>query len=202
MPFSTDPHRSGGRGLHIVDAASSRWGVRKGTAQVWFELERQARAPAASRPWLITPQPRIAGVGIASRPMEFRGRYGRCWIGATDRQPMNRILGVIGVGRGAADLRATRRRWVSSHRGRPAAGARVRRACSGRCLGKRDARDRGCGRRPEHGPSGVGGATGCDGRRDPDGTTGRDGDRCDQRFTGSWSRARLACERARDRVPA
>jgi anti-sigma regulatory factor (Ser/Thr protein kinase) len=31
---------SGGRGLMIVDAESSRWGIEKGTAHVWFELER------------------------------------------------------------------------------------------------------------------------------------------------------------------
>jgi anti-sigma regulatory factor (Ser/Thr protein kinase) len=30
----------GGLGLHIVDAAASRWGVREGTTHVWFELER------------------------------------------------------------------------------------------------------------------------------------------------------------------
>lgn len=28
----------GGFGLRIVDALASRWGVRKGSAQVWFEL--------------------------------------------------------------------------------------------------------------------------------------------------------------------
>jgi len=32
--------RAGGRGLTIVDAESSRWGIRKGTTHVWFELER------------------------------------------------------------------------------------------------------------------------------------------------------------------
>ena len=35
-----DPASSGGRGLMIVDAASSRWGIQDGTAHVWFELER------------------------------------------------------------------------------------------------------------------------------------------------------------------
>jgi len=30
----------GGRGLRIVDAAASRWGVHEGTAHVWCELER------------------------------------------------------------------------------------------------------------------------------------------------------------------
>jgi anti-sigma regulatory factor (Ser/Thr protein kinase) len=30
----------GGRGLHIVDLESSRWGVHEGTTHVWFELER------------------------------------------------------------------------------------------------------------------------------------------------------------------
>ena len=32
--------RAGGRGLTIVDAESSRWGIREGTTHVWFELER------------------------------------------------------------------------------------------------------------------------------------------------------------------
>jgi anti-sigma regulatory factor (Ser/Thr protein kinase) len=30
----------GGRGLSIVDAESSRWGIHEGTTHVWFELER------------------------------------------------------------------------------------------------------------------------------------------------------------------
>jgi anti-sigma regulatory factor (Ser/Thr protein kinase) len=30
----------GGRGLHIVDAEASRWGIHEGTTHVWFELER------------------------------------------------------------------------------------------------------------------------------------------------------------------
>ncbi len=30
----------GGRGLAIVDAEASRWGVHEGTTHVWFELER------------------------------------------------------------------------------------------------------------------------------------------------------------------
>ena len=30
-----------GRGLLIVDAESSRWGIREGTTHVWFELERR-----------------------------------------------------------------------------------------------------------------------------------------------------------------
>jgi anti-sigma regulatory factor (Ser/Thr protein kinase) len=29
-----------GRGLAIVDAESSRWGIRNGSKHVWFELER------------------------------------------------------------------------------------------------------------------------------------------------------------------
>lgn len=30
----------GGRGLMIVDAEASRWGIHEGTTHVWFELER------------------------------------------------------------------------------------------------------------------------------------------------------------------
>ena len=41
----------GGRGLEIVDAASSRWGVHEGTTHVWFELERAGpRVGAESKP--------------------------------------------------------------------------------------------------------------------------------------------------------
>jgi anti-sigma regulatory factor (Ser/Thr protein kinase) len=42
----------GGRGLHIVDAAASRWGVHEGTTHVWFELERAGPllGPASHRP--------------------------------------------------------------------------------------------------------------------------------------------------------
>ncbi|MEO6859231.1 MAG: hypothetical protein ABI323_11720 [Solirubrobacteraceae bacterium] len=38
-------------GLHVVEAAASRWGVHEGTTRVWFELER--------------PGPRI---GVDSKP--------------------------------------------------------------------------------------------------------------------------------------
>lgn len=31
---------SGGRGLRLMDAESSRWGVHEGTTHVWFEIER------------------------------------------------------------------------------------------------------------------------------------------------------------------
>lgn len=32
----------GGLGLKLVDAEASRWGIRKGSTQVWFELDRLA----------------------------------------------------------------------------------------------------------------------------------------------------------------
>ncbi|HEY2160403.1 MAG TPA: ATP-binding protein [Solirubrobacteraceae bacterium] len=32
--------RIGGRGLGLVEAESSRWGVHEGTTHVWFEIER------------------------------------------------------------------------------------------------------------------------------------------------------------------
>jgi anti-sigma regulatory factor (Ser/Thr protein kinase) len=35
-----DLHALGGRGLMIVDAEASRWGIQEGTTHVWFELER------------------------------------------------------------------------------------------------------------------------------------------------------------------
>jgi anti-sigma regulatory factor (Ser/Thr protein kinase) len=35
-----DSEHLGGRGLALVDAESSRWGVHEGTTHVWFEIER------------------------------------------------------------------------------------------------------------------------------------------------------------------
>jgi anti-sigma regulatory factor (Ser/Thr protein kinase) len=32
--------QNGGRGLQVVDACASRWGVYEGTTHVWFELDR------------------------------------------------------------------------------------------------------------------------------------------------------------------
>jgi anti-sigma regulatory factor (Ser/Thr protein kinase) len=41
----------GGRGLKIVDAEASRWGIHEGTTHVWFELERPGpRLGEASKP--------------------------------------------------------------------------------------------------------------------------------------------------------
>ncbi len=41
----------GGRGLDIVEAVASRWGVHEGTTHVWFELERPGpRVGADSKP--------------------------------------------------------------------------------------------------------------------------------------------------------
>jgi PAS domain S-box-containing protein len=36
-----DFDRIGGRGLNLVDAESSRWGMHEGTTHVWFEIERR-----------------------------------------------------------------------------------------------------------------------------------------------------------------
>jgi anti-sigma regulatory factor (Ser/Thr protein kinase) len=36
VPFD----EQGGRGLTIVDAAASRWGIHEGTTHVWAEIER------------------------------------------------------------------------------------------------------------------------------------------------------------------
>jgi anti-sigma regulatory factor (Ser/Thr protein kinase) len=38
------PEDVGGRGLLIVDALSSRWGIHEGTTHVWFELAQDAPA--------------------------------------------------------------------------------------------------------------------------------------------------------------
>jgi len=41
----------GGRGLTIVDADASRWGIHEGTTHVWFELERPGpRLGTAEKP--------------------------------------------------------------------------------------------------------------------------------------------------------
>jgi anti-sigma regulatory factor (Ser/Thr protein kinase) len=41
----------GGRGLAIVDAEASRWGIHEGTTHVWFELERPGpRLGPANKP--------------------------------------------------------------------------------------------------------------------------------------------------------
>lgn len=42
----------GGRGLWIVDALSTKWGLHEGTTHVWFEIARRAttRPPASLRP--------------------------------------------------------------------------------------------------------------------------------------------------------
>jgi serine phosphatase RsbU (regulator of sigma subunit)/anti-sigma regulatory factor (Ser/Thr protein kinase) len=43
--------RLGGRGLNIVDAETSRWGMHEGTTHVWFEIERRGpRLGAEQRP--------------------------------------------------------------------------------------------------------------------------------------------------------
>jgi anti-sigma regulatory factor (Ser/Thr protein kinase) len=39
----------GGRGLNLVEAESSRWGVHEGTTHVWFEIERRGPRLGAER---------------------------------------------------------------------------------------------------------------------------------------------------------
>lgn len=39
----------GGWGLRVVDAESSRWGLRRGRSHVWFELELPARGRAPTK---------------------------------------------------------------------------------------------------------------------------------------------------------
>jgi anti-sigma regulatory factor (Ser/Thr protein kinase) len=50
-PRERDLEGLSGRGLAIVDAVASRWGIRNETTHVWFELERArpvGRQPAAA----------------------------------------------------------------------------------------------------------------------------------------------------------
>jgi|1185.fasta_scaffold205717_2 anti-sigma regulatory factor (Ser/Thr protein kinase) len=44
LPAMTEPHDTGGRGLHLVDALASRWGTesRPDKKVVWFELANGA----------------------------------------------------------------------------------------------------------------------------------------------------------------
>jgi hypothetical protein len=42
------PEEVGGRGLFLVNALTSRWGIDEGTTHVWLEL--QARSDARERP--------------------------------------------------------------------------------------------------------------------------------------------------------
>ena len=50
----------GGRGLLLVEALSSRWGIHEGTTHVWFELTAETSAEPAE------PQ-----LGEAERPTEL-----------------------------------------------------------------------------------------------------------------------------------
>lgn len=45
MRRGRDPDPAGGHGLHIVEEEASRWGIREGRADVWFELPRHAADP-------------------------------------------------------------------------------------------------------------------------------------------------------------
>lgn len=46
-----DFDRAGGRGLDLVDALASRWGIHEGSSHVWFELEcRELRRRPSNEP--------------------------------------------------------------------------------------------------------------------------------------------------------
>jgi anti-sigma regulatory factor (Ser/Thr protein kinase) len=55
------PDDFGGRGLLIVEALSSRWGIHEGTTHVWFELHAPGTSPGMAEPQL----------GDAKRPAEL-----------------------------------------------------------------------------------------------------------------------------------
>ena len=61
------PKDLSGRGLHIVDALSSRWGVHEGTTHVWFELGRPD-APAKPTEPRLGDAERPAGLDANRRP--------------------------------------------------------------------------------------------------------------------------------------
>lgn len=64
-----DFDRVGGRGLDLVDALASRWGIHEGSSHVWFELEcRELRLGASNKPQTENRQaPRMAE-GARSHP--------------------------------------------------------------------------------------------------------------------------------------
>jgi anti-sigma regulatory factor (Ser/Thr protein kinase) len=55
------PHEVSGRGLLIVQALASRWGIHEGSTHVWFELPDDRAAPGRADPQL----------GDARRPAEL-----------------------------------------------------------------------------------------------------------------------------------
>ena len=61
------PDDVSGRGLHIVDVMSNRWGVHEGTTHVWFELARPD-APAKPTEPKLGDAERPAGLDEARRP--------------------------------------------------------------------------------------------------------------------------------------
>jgi anti-sigma regulatory factor (Ser/Thr protein kinase) len=56
---------AGGLGLSIVDAESSRWGIRRGTTRVWFELDR----PKLGSKLLGNDLTTVAGRAMAGVPL-------------------------------------------------------------------------------------------------------------------------------------
>lgn len=58
------PFATSGRGLHIVDWLTARWGVHEGTTHVWFEILSDSRARQGAGPL----------VGEESRPPQLRDR--------------------------------------------------------------------------------------------------------------------------------
>ena len=46
------PDEVSGRGLFLVDALTSRWGIHEGTTHVWFELEGRSDASGPPKPRL------------------------------------------------------------------------------------------------------------------------------------------------------
>jgi hypothetical protein len=64
---------SGGVGLGIVEAAASRWGVRSGAADAWFELDRPrhgySSAPAEAAPFRDAERPAAPHVGVTPGPV-------------------------------------------------------------------------------------------------------------------------------------
>jgi anti-sigma regulatory factor (Ser/Thr protein kinase) len=46
------PEDFSGRGLFLVEALTTRWGIHEGTTHVWFEIEGDSAAPAPPNPRL------------------------------------------------------------------------------------------------------------------------------------------------------
>lgn len=70
-----DPGVAGGHGLRIVEEEASRWGIRKGKADVWFELPRPSAANSGGRRGSHERRGRRGQLGRTELPARCRGSW-------------------------------------------------------------------------------------------------------------------------------